>query len=277
MSRRGRSGPTISLFSFQDIITSVTAIVTVITLLLALDLVQRKQSQSSDSSSAMAVALIEHLERAEAELARLRTVAETADELGREAAVTSPAELRNEIAQRESTIVELERERKKLEQQRQKWLALKKEKLSEQFDLEPLKDEQRKTELAASELERQRAEEQAENRTVFTLPRGLQKEGWLAVIDSQQITVAPIGLAAKPTTLVATGLSLFGSSAVGNFEKWIVDQRLSSAYFLLLVRPDAAVAFDKAQEMLERKMVSHGFDLVGADQKILHPDRGAAP
>ena len=34
MSRRGRSGPTISLFSFQDIITSVTAIVTVITLLL---------------------------------------------------------------------------------------------------------------------------------------------------------------------------------------------------------------------------------------------------
>ena len=57
MSRRGRSGPAISLFSFQDIITSVTAIVTVIALLLALDLVQRKQSQSSDSSAAMAVIL----------------------------------------------------------------------------------------------------------------------------------------------------------------------------------------------------------------------------
>jgi len=55
MSRRGRSGPTISLFSFQDIITSVTAIVTVITLLLALDLVQRKQSKAGDSSGNLAV------------------------------------------------------------------------------------------------------------------------------------------------------------------------------------------------------------------------------
>ncbi|MEI8018446.1 MAG: hypothetical protein WCH39_09600, partial [Schlesneria sp.] len=234
-------------------------------------------SQSSESSSAMAVTLIEHLARAEAELARLRKVTESADELGREAAVTSPAELRNEIAQRESTILELERERKRLEQQSQKWLTRKKEKLSQQFDLEPLKEEQRKTELAASDLERQLADEQAENRTIFTLPRGLQKEGWLAVIDAHQITVAPLGLAARPTTFVATGLSLFGSSPSGNFEKWIVDQRLSSAYFLLLVRPDAAVAFDKVQEMLEKKMVSHGFDLIGADQKILHPDRGAAP
>ncbi|MBC7817117.1 MAG: hypothetical protein IAG10_09545 [Planctomycetaceae bacterium] len=39
----------ISLFAFQDIITSVTAIVIVVALFLALDLVQRKQGQASES------------------------------------------------------------------------------------------------------------------------------------------------------------------------------------------------------------------------------------
>ncbi len=277
MSRRGRSGPTISLFSFQDIITSVTAIVTVIALLLALDLVQRKQSQSSDSSAALAVELVKSLERAESELARLRTVAESTDDLVREVAATSPAELRNEIAQRESAIAELERERTRLQQQGKVWHAREKEELSEQFDLEPLNEEQLKTARTASELERQQADERAENRTIFSLPRGMQKEGWLAVIDSREISVAPLGRPAKPTIFVATGSRLFGSSAANNFGKWVDAQKLSSAYFLLLIRPDAADAFDDVQQKLERKSVSHGFDLIDADQTILHPERGAAP
>jgi len=277
MSRRGRSGPTISLFSFQDIITSVTAIVTVITLLLALDLVQRKQSQSSNSSASLAVDLVKCLERAESELARLRTVAATTDELVRAVAATSPAELRNEIAQRESAITELERERERLEQQNKHWRSREKEELSEQFDLEPLRDEQVKSERTASDIERQAAEERAENRTVFSLPRGMQKEGWLAVIDPRQISVAPLGRPSRPLHFAASGLPLLGSSATDNLEKWINEQRMESAYFLLLVRPDGASTFDDVQQMMERKSLSHGFDLVDADQTILHPDRGAAP
>ena len=277
MSRRGRSGPTISLFSFQDIITSVTAIVTVIALLLALDLVQRKQAQSSDSSPAMAVVLMDRLEREEAKLARLLAMAENSDELVREVAATSPAELRNEIAERNSAIADLERERAKLEKQQQQWQAREKERLADQFDLEPLKADLAKTIEGIEALEQQRADERAENRTIFTLPRGMQKEGWLAVIDSKQIAVAPLGRAAKPTIFVATGITLFGSSAAENFGKWVAEQNLSSAYFLLLIRPGGATGFDQLRDILEKKQVSHGFDLINADQTILHPERGAAP
>ena len=71
MSRRGRSGPVISLFAFQDIITSVTAIVIVVTLFLALDLVQRKQGQASESPTVLAEELVARITALEGELAKL--------------------------------------------------------------------------------------------------------------------------------------------------------------------------------------------------------------
>ena len=277
MSRRGRSGPTISLFSFQDIITSVTAIVTVITLLLALDLVQRKQSDAGDSSGALVVELAARLAQIEDELTELRAATASTDELVREVAATSPAELRNEIAQRESAIAELELERARLERQRTGWKAREKAERAEGFELEPVREQQARVEREAAELEQQRKEERAENRTVFSLPHGFQKEGWLVVIGAKQIDVAPLGRPARPVAFVGKGLPLFGTSAAGAFEKWIDDQGLRSAYFLLLVRPEAARTFDEVEELLTKKSVSHGFDLIGADQSILHPERGAAP
>ena len=42
MSRRRNNQPTISLFSFQDIITSVTAILILVVLILTLELISRK-------------------------------------------------------------------------------------------------------------------------------------------------------------------------------------------------------------------------------------------
>lgn len=35
--------------------------------------------------------------------------------------------------------------------------------------------------------------------------------------------------------------------------------------------------FDKVQAVLDRRTISYGFDLIDADQQILHPERGAAP
>ena len=277
MSRRGRSGPVISLFSFQDIITSVTAIVTVIALLLALDLVQRKQAQSDDSSGALAAELTRRLEQVTTELAELRAAADSTDELVREVAATSSAELRNEIAQRESAIAELERERARLERQRVTWQAREKTERAEQFDLEPVRRQQAQVASETVELERRTEQERQDDRILFTMARGSNREGWLVVIDSQRIEAAPLGRPARPVAFVATGLPVLGTSAAEAFGNWIDEQGHRSAYFLLLVRPDASSAFDDVQEMLTKKSVSHGFDLVGADQALLDPERGAAP
>ena len=276
MSRRGRTGPTISLFSFQDIITSVTAIVTVIALLLALDLVQRKQSQSIDSSASLAAELGQRLERTEAELAALRNETSSTDDLVRELAATSPAQLRNEIVERTSAIVELEREKSRLEEQSRVWNEKEKDKLAEQFDLQPLKDELVQVERTTSRLEQERSEIASDDRPIFFLPRGFQKEGWLVELDSDQISIAPLGRTAVPISFTPTSRTLFGSSAANALDIWIEAQNMKSAYFLILIRPDATALFHDVQEMLDRKSVSYGFDLLNAEQAVLHPERGAA-
>lgn len=277
MSRRGRSGPAISLFSFQDIITSVTAIVTVITLLLALDLVQRKQSNASDSSSQLAKDLESRLTEAEEEFTQLSAAVNLTDDLVQDVAATSPAELREEIARRESAIVELKTEQIRLEQQAEQWRARLKAEQVKQFELEPVRQKTEDAVREATDLERQHASERDENRTVFSLPRGFQKEGWIAVVDQRQITVAPIGRPEVPIVFNASGLLLIGNSAAEEFMMWVDLQKLRSAYFLLLVRPDADSDFDEVEKLLSGKDVSHGFDLIGQDETIMHPERGAAP
>ena len=79
MSRRGRSGHAISLFAFQDIITSVTAIIIVIVLLLALDLTQQKEG-SAGMPLALANELEQRIESVQTELNDIKSQAEQADE-----------------------------------------------------------------------------------------------------------------------------------------------------------------------------------------------------
>jgi predicted RNase H-like nuclease (RuvC/YqgF family) len=50
MSKRARSQPVLSLFAFQDIITSVTGIMILVTLFLALELVSRKEGSAAATS-----------------------------------------------------------------------------------------------------------------------------------------------------------------------------------------------------------------------------------
>lgn len=276
MSRRGRSGPTISLFSFQDIITSVMAIVTVITLLLALDLVQRKESRGDDASAALAVELTARLNHAETELSQLQRIADQTDDLVRDVADASPAQLKDEIAKRDATVIELERQKARLEQQDKLWQGQKKSKLVEQFDLDPSRKEREKLEKTIAALDQQRRAEQTENRPVFAMPRGMQKEGWLVLIESDRISLAPLGRPAKPVVLTATGLPVVGPTAVQNFENWLDKQQLASSYFFVLLRPNASESFGEVCKMLDTKKISYGFDLVGSEQNIMHPERGAA-
>jgi len=276
MSRRGRSGPTISLFSFQDIITSVMAIVTVITLLLALDLVQRKESRGGDSSAAPSAELKTRLNHAEMELSQLQQIANRTNNLVRGVAESSPAQLKEEIAKREATIAELERQKARLDQQDKLWQGQKQSQLIEQFDLDPSRTERETLERTIAALEQERRAEQAENRPVFAMPRGMQKDGWLVLIEPERISVAPLGRSAKPVVLTATGLPLVGSTAVQNFEIWLDKQEVASSYFFLLLRPGASESFHEISKVFDSKKISYGFDVVGSDQSIMDPERGAA-
>jgi hypothetical protein len=243
---------------------------------LALDLVQRKQARSSDSTALLAAEVISRLAQLEAELAQLHTMASTTDELVRELADATPADLQREITAREQNIERLQQQRSRLKEQVSLLQDREKEKLAEQFDLEPLKQEASAVETTTTELERQRAEERAENRTIYSLPSGIQKEGWIVELESGRITIAPIGRAEPPQSFEPSGFALIGSSAADNFAKWIDAQSRDDIYFLLLLRPDSGDEFDRVHQMLESKKISHGFDLIDAERTVFHPERGAA-
>jgi cell division protein FtsB len=276
MSRRGRSGPTISLFSFQDIITSVTAIVTVITLLLALDLVQRKQSEASSSPAHLADELTKRLESAVAEAAQLQAAVSAADELVQDVAGVSPTELRNELAAREAEIERMTKERRRLETLTEKLAEELKQVRLEAFELETLRAETESLEREADELERQRTAEQVEGRAVFSLPRGFQKKGWLAVVETRTITLAPLGRPARPITLTSSNVPLLGNSSAQELIAWIDREQSRTIYILLLVRPGGERTLDEAERLLSERGISFGYDLICADETIMHPERGAA-
>ena len=273
MSRRGRSGPTISLFSFQDIITSVTAIVTVITLLLALDLVQRKQAQSSDSSETIATDVAERVEAMETEIARLRSSLRTAANLAEDVAETSPAELKNEVIARRASIAELEEQRAKLENQIAEWQRRQKQQLTRQFDQQPMKEQQQTVTKTIAELEREIAEVESDDRVVYQMPRGSAKSGWIVIVDSGVIDVAPIGQRQKPVRFGSKGS---GNAAGKSLLKWIEAQKLDKEYFFFLVRPEGIKEYAEINRELAKTKISRGFDLIDTEEEILDPERGAS-
>ncbi len=275
MSRRGRTAPAISLFAFQDIITSVTAIIIVVVLCLALDLAQRKQTSASESASALTHAIRERIDALQIEITRLRQETDRANEVVQGAAIFSPAELRAEIAQREITIKNL------LDMQRRQVQAdrdLKAKELianAEKFDLEPTRKLAKQTVQEAQSLAELLEAERQEGRVIFALPRGFTKSGWLAVVENDRISLAQLGRVSKPQIFEASKGLFLNTSAADEVSNWIDREHQRSAYFLVLVRPSGCRTFDTLEGVLHSKGVAFGFDVIDDDQAILHPERGA--
>lgn len=275
MARRRRSNSGISFFAFQDIITSVTAIIIVVVLLLALDL-----TQQDPGTVGMPLVLAEELEQRidaiRAELDDVKSRAEAADDVIQDITNQTPEEIKNEIAARGRDIEDL---RSKLERQtkyRNDWEAREQAALVKKYEQEPLRQELEQLQRELAGLRKQSAEEVTDDRPIFTLPQGLNKTGWLVVVDADRISTAPIGMSVKPRVF-ATSNSLFGKTAAEHFAKWIGTDSHRSDYFLVLIRPDGSATYDLLAGELEGLSVSFGYDLIDQSQEIFHPERGAAP
>lgn len=276
MSRRGRSGPAISLFAFQDIITSVTAIVLVVVLLLTLELAQSQPADAAASLDAVADQLSAQIREAEERLKEIQTSLDKGDDFVKEVAGTSPAELRNEQRQREQSIVDLKKE---LQEQEERKARLKQERdgvEADTFDLAPTQEENARLQAEIRQIEQSLVEEEKDGRVLFTLPKGFTKSGWIAVVEPGTVSVAPMEQKAAPKVFKGAG-SLFSRSATRQFADWIKSEMLTDAYFLILLRPESAKMFNELEEMLEKHSIAFGFDVIAADLPVLDPEKGAAP
>lgn len=273
MSRRGRSGPTISLFSFQDIITSVTAIVTVVTLLLALDLVQRKQAKSSDTSESTATDLAARVSEMELEISLLQSSMLASAGIAQAIAETTPTQLKNELIAKRASLDDLKSREARLEDQIAEWKRREKQELATQFDQQPQKDQRQATLESIAKLEQEIAKVESDDRVVYHMQHGSAKSGWIATVEANSIAVAPIGRRSRPTWFGVRGA---GGSASDSFFAWIKSQKLERDYFFFLVRPEGIREYSKIDEKWQDSGISRGFDLIDFDEVVLDPERGAS-
>lgn len=273
MSRRGRSGPTISLFSFQDIITSVTAIVTVVTLLLALDLVQRKQAQSSDSSQSTATDIAARVEELEVEVSKLQLSIRAAEGVAQNVTEKSANELKNEIMAKNAAVTDLEAARSKFQAVVNDWQRREKRELERQFDQQPLRDEQQALSKSMLELEQEIEHVESDDRMIYQMPRGAAKSGWIVEIGTDSVRVAPIGRRQAP---ILFNKSNSRKSPIDSFQQWIQGDGHDQEYFFILARPGAAAEFHELQGYLRTTRISYGVDLIGLDEQVLDSELGAA-
>lgn len=261
---RGRTGPVVSLFAFQDIITAVSGILIVVVLLLALELVEQPEAEAS-SPAHHAQAIEQALSTAEAERDRLKAEIADAAAITREAAGTSANALRDDIAGLQASLKDVEELVIKLTGEAEELAEMKAAHEVQEFDSADVivELEEVKRQIAQRMVEIDEA--QNDDRVVFTLPRGFNRSGWLVVLGERDVTAAPIGVEAAPT--IYEGAS--------SFLNWAEGQR--GAYFLLLIRPQGIDTFEQIEDQFRLQDIAYGFDVIGRDRKVLHPQRGAAP
>ena len=274
MASRRRSRPTMTLFAFQDVIMSVSGIIIVILLLLTLELIQQPGQQAAAANLDLSGDFQHAIDEAARDIAQIESELTKADRLIRESTHESPDELRRRIGQGRDEIERLQQENQRLAGQLEALRDAEKQAKLRQFengdDQERLDALQAEVAVTAEQIEQERIED----RPLYSAPRGFSGSGWVAVVSANRVALAPLGVAAKPTVFTTSGRFL-RDDASRQFLNWVDSNADSSAYFLLLIRPDGVESFERIQQGLDERAVSYGFDVVGANQVVLHPERGA--
>lgn len=281
MSRRNRQAA-FSLFSFQDIVTSVTAILILVVLILSLELLERTQSAAAASSGVTRAGLVETI----AGLEQLAAVLEATvpGEAGLAAlAVKTASEL-----ERETRIVEAQAERAVAEASASKEVerraaALAAVALAQLFArqgmvgrIEALQEQAADADAEArrraleNEKERDRlAKRQQEivqqpkagTQLVFNVPPQSAKQPWLVEVAADGVATVRLGSNERRALGAAKGVE----SAVG---AWVRTLQPASDYALILVRPSGIDSYEDVRKLLEAQGIDIGIDFIGEDQAV---------
>jgi len=266
-SRRVEQAP-VSLFSFQDIVTSVMGIMILVMLVIALELAAR-QLQTP--------AAAQHVVREEVEAAlaqaqqRLRAV-QAALRAGQwdDLAALSPSDLARQTTELERLLPVLTQEAERAE--RRLAAASAREAQARQALARRRPDESR-----LAQMQEQLAELQAELAQLATSSRIFYRPSdtggkavWLVELSSEAVVAARLGPVARP-------LSFAGSTPASRhrqFLAWAKDRQPAQEYFVLLVKP-GGTEYHALERALRDRGFQVGLDLLGSQQMAIDPERGA--
>lgn len=253
-SRRG-STDAFSLFAFQDIITSVTGIMLLITLLFSLELTRKKVPTADLDESTTSETTEKNIRELEESITSLLSVSDK-NQAFMEKAASLPA---SEIASLEKTL----RERLAALQALEAEISSS----TRQLDLETSRQsemigEMRTKTLSSLETEIKRLQEEIQTtsqsaRVVYNPDPGATKSAWLIDLGEERIQVFPMDGGPMRTFQVT-----LGDQIPPTFQDWVKQRDSNQEYFVLLLRPEAIMLYDKVYPFLDNSGFELGVDLI---------------
>lgn len=274
MGKRRSGGPTITLFSFQDIITSVSGIIIFVTLILAVELAERIQRAGANPAERDAFELENAIARAEAERDGLRRrVLEQSVPSGRSALreEREAREAADQVARAEQELMQLDRrvagarEREAEALVRKSSTAVVQQELLRWFaEAEALREQLRK--------------ERRGDRVYFHVEANPDtvRGGWLVLLDGRTVTAAPLDRPSRPRSFSGPPPDR-GDKDLDPASQAFLDwarHEAPRAYLLIVARPSGLRRVDPLQDELIRLGWRHGLDLVTERQEVFDPERG---
>lgn len=256
--RRRRAASPFSLFSFQDIITSVTGIIVLITLLLSLELVARTAASKSTARPASISA-----ENSE----RLKDLAAQIDNLS--VALRRRAELLEIVARLDASDPASAKEA--IERQIKDLAAMLEQLEGQERTLSSNQRQDHESELAEllahiedlrrenSELEDAVQHRQSTRIVKYNPNASSSKSPWLVDLERDAIRVGRLDDSASAASFPYKGTE---------FTTWASRQDKATDYFVLLVRSSAIDDFVRIQEELQSRGFDIGFDLLADDEVV---------
>lgn len=264
---RKSQGPSVSFFAFQDIITAVVGIFVLITLIMIIELVSKAETTSSrietnvESLKQLSSSLEKNREKLSQQLRELTLAAEDSRGANGLHPEFQERELQKQLTALNEQKQDLSESVEDLEHQLSISQALN-QTLSRQWDVSRA-EVKRVDDLQSKidELENRLQRIQSEDPMVF---RAEKLQGRTIVIfdlHPDRVEIASLEAGRRET--------FKGTNSVAAVQNWIRSQNLNQIHILVFVRPKTEKLFSEIQDTLKGHSASFGFDVLGANKKIV--------
>jgi len=264
MSRRRRQENPISLFSFQDIVTSVTGILILLTIMLAISVITQGATPAGQVERVDVTELVETKQSLEQEVTRLQSqVKSNQTTINSWLGASTDEMLRLKANYRSNATVTRESIQKL-----QSELKLKTEEVN-QFIQDPetkatnaqVADLKKKIDEAKKELDALRS-----GSRVFYNFRTGSRAPWIVQLSGKEILACRANQRSKPNSFSTPNQLIDFAKKLSQAEQYLV----------LVVRPSGLSSFEKIRGECQKLGIDIGIELIGEEQVVVDPETGAA-
>ena len=267
MSRK-TSGPGVSFFAFQDIITSVVGIFILITILLILDFLQRVEaSATAKEASNDAAPVIEAIQTLKDDIARMSQDVEARSKAQSKNARINKFNRDEEFQSMKNKVAIIEQQIKRASELSEDLTQKLRSADDESSKAESRKDEiySQESELQAvlaklKDLEQQLGELQNDSTPVF---RDVSENGrFLTIIVLER------GAIELKDAMTKTKESWQGAQRLDRLREWIAISELAKRQLYIVVKPGGAGDFQAIRQDLSNSNTTYGFNVSGEGDRI---------